>query len=82
MHGVVIFLRHHIEVGLQETGLRFSIPAVAGLRIRILPTDRVRHGNLSLLPNQQCIQRLLFMIGRVRNRTDFGKNIPHGCGDN
>ncbi len=82
MHGVVIFLRHHIEVGLQTTGLRFSIPAVAGLRIRILLPDRVRHGNLSLLPNQQCIHELLFMIGRVRNRTDFGKNIHSGCGDN
>ena len=74
---VVIFLRHHIKVCLQNyrlavfhaSGGWFTDQNVANLvAFRMQP--------LFFRPAHNVTGELFFMVGRVRNRTNFGKNIP------
>ena len=77
MHGVVIFLRHHIEVGLQDD--RFTIFHTCGGRFTNQDITYLIAFDMETFlfcPTNNVFSELLFMIGRVRNRTDFGKNIP------
>ncbi|MNT09176.1 hypothetical protein D3C72_1439500 [compost metagenome] len=75
--GVVIFLRHHVQVRLKHN--RFAVFHTGGGRftnqnIAYLVTLRVQA--FFLRPAHNMFGKLFFVIGRVRNGTDFGKNIP------
>ena len=77
MHGVVVFLRDHIQVRLQND--RFAVFHACGSGFANQDiTDLIALDVETFLlgPAQNVFSELLFMIGRMRNRTDFGKNIP------
>ncbi len=77
VNGVVVFLWNHVQVRLQNhrlavfhtRGGRFADQNVANLVALSVQT-------LFLRPAHNMFGKLFFVIGRVRNRADFGKNIP------
>ncbi|MOA23760.1 hypothetical protein D3C78_1444020 [compost metagenome] len=77
VHGVVIFLRHHVQVRLQ--GNRLAVFHAFGGRlaqqdIAYLVTLGVQVFLFG--PFEDVLRQRFFMIRRVWNRADFGKNIP------
>ena len=77
VNGVVVFLRDHIQVRLQND--RFTVFHACGSGFAnqdITDLIALDVETFFLGPAQNVFSELLFMIGRMRNRTDFGKNIP------
>ncbi len=77
VNGVVVFLRYHVQVRLQyhwltvfhTCGGRFADKNIANLVAFSVQT-------FFLCPAHNMFGKLFFVIGRVRNGADFGKNIP------
>ena len=77
VNGVVVFLWNHVQVRLQHNrftvfhacGRRFADQNVANLVAFSMQTFFLR-------PAHNMFGKLFFMVGRVGNGTDFGKNIP------
>ncbi|MNG65265.1 hypothetical protein D3C79_235260 [compost metagenome] len=77
VHGVVIFLRHHIQVRLQ--GNRLTVFHAFGGRLAQQDIAHLIAFGMQILlfgPCEDVLCQRFFMIRRMRNRADFGKNIP------
>ena len=77
VNGIVVFLRHHIQVRLQNNRLAVFHSCGSGFANQDITHLIALDVETFLLgPTQNMFSELLFMVGRMRNRTDFGKNIP------
>ena len=77
VNGVVVFLWHHVQVRLQHN--RFTVfhafgGGFADQNVANLVTFRMQ--TFFLRPAHNMFGKLFFMVGRVWNGADFGKNIP------
>ena len=79
MDGIIVLLRHHIQMRLQGNGFAVFKPRRGGF------TDQNIAGFIALVPQPpfsyqagNIIRQLLFMPGRMRDRTNCGKDIPQG----
>lgn len=77
VHGVVILLRHHVQVRLQRHRLAI-FHAFGGRFAQQDIADLIALGVQVLFfgPGEDVLRQRFFMIRRVRDRTDLGENIP------